>query len=163
MTRLQSLIALAAAAFAASSAIAQVAPTMAPPGPAPAATEPQELPLLQNDLVLKAGSDRVFFAGNDYAVSPASRATLMAQARWLLANPSARAIVEGHSDERDTRDHALALGERRASAVRNYLVSLGVPPARLIVTSMGKERPVTPLPGYPASGISARVVLVIVR
>ena len=67
------------------------------------------------------------------------------------------------ADARDTRDHALALGERRAAAVRNYLVSLGVPAARLSVTSWGKERPVTALPGYPASGISARVVLTVLR
>ena len=134
------------------------------PLPAPAAEEGfQELPLLQNDLILKAGSDRVFYAGNDHAVSVASRATLAAQARWLIANPSVRAIVEGHSNERDTRDHALALGARRASAVRDYLVALGVHPARLIVTTMGKERPVVPLPGVPASGVSARVVLVIIR
>lgn len=160
MIRVRFLVALSAVAMISPIAVAQVPPLLPQPL-APA--EPREDPLLQNDLVLKTGSDRVFFSGNDYAVTPAARTTLAAQARWLLANPFVRVRIEGHADARDTRDHALALGERRATAVRDYLVSLGVPAARLSVTSWGKERPVTPLPGYPASGISARVVLVILR
>jgi len=152
-------------AFAAPAVVLAAAGVSAqsPPPAAPAQASAGPVGLLQNDLILKAGSDRIFFSGNDYAVSPAARATLMAQARWLLANPSVQAIVEGHGDERDTRDHALAIGERRAAAVRNYLVALGVPAARLGTASWGKERPVVALPGVPASGVSARVVLVIVR
>ncbi|QIK78902.1 OmpA family protein [Sphingomonas piscis] len=129
----------------------------------PAAGGFQELPMLQNDLILRTGSDRIFYSGSEYAVPAAGRSTLTAQARWLIANPSVRAIVEGHVSDRDTRDHALALGARRAVAVRDFLVAQGVQPGRLIVTSMGKERPVVPLPGVPASGVSDRVVLVIVR
>jgi peptidoglycan-associated lipoprotein len=121
------------------------------------------LPALQVDLVMKAGSDRVYFAGTQYHLDPAARATLAAQARWLLANPATRALIEGHADQRDTRDHAIAVGERRASAVRDYLVALGVPPARLIVTSMGKERPIQPAPGDVGFDRNARVVIQIVR
>ena len=149
-------------------AIAAVQP-QAIPVPPPAVgmsigqPEPRADPLLQNDLLVKAGSDRVFFAGNDYGLSPQARATLMAQARWLIANPAARAIIEGHADERNSRDHAFAIGERRASAVRNYLMALGVSSGRIAVTSWGKERPVVPVPGYPASGVSARAVTLIVR
>ena len=132
-------------------------------GPPVSQAEPQPDPLMQNDLLVKAGSDRVFFAGNDHGLSPQARATLQAQARWLIANPAARAIIEGHADERNGRDHAFAIGERRAAAVRNYLIGLGVSSVRLGATSWGKERPVEPVPGYPASGVSARAVTVIVR
>ena len=154
MSVLVSMLALALAA-------AQPQPTEAAPNLGVPAGQPD--PLLQNDLLVKAGSDRIFFAGNDYGLSPQARATLMAQARWLIANPSARAIIEGHADERNSRDHAIAIGERRASAVRNYLMALGIASVRLTTTSWGKERPVVPVPGYPASGVSARAVTVIVR
>ena len=134
------------------------------PAPLPGPDDPIiGIPSLQVDLVLKAGSDRVYFSGSDYSLSPAVRATLAAQARWLLANPASRALIEGHSTQRDTRDHALAIGERRASAVRDYLVSLGVPAVRLIVTSMGKERPIQPAPGDYGFDRNARVVVQIVR
>ena len=122
-----------------------------------------EIPQLQVDLVIKAGSDRVYFSGSDYGLSVAARATLAAQARWMFANPMVRAVIEGHSNERDTRDHALAMGERRASAVRDYLFSLGVQPARLIVTSWGKERPIQPAPGDVGFDRNARVVTTIIR
>lgn len=145
-------------------ATAQVPFPAAPPPTPPAAAQAfQEIPQLQSDLMMKSGSDRVFFGTDSHVLGAPARATLAAQARWLVANPQVRALLEGHADDRDTRSHALGLGERRASAVRDYLVALGVPRSRLIVTSWGKERPVVPLPGYPASGVSARVVTVIVR
>jgi peptidoglycan-associated lipoprotein len=122
-----------------------------------------DIPALQVDLVMKAGSDRVYFAGDDYGLNAAARATLAAQARWLLANPTVRAVVEGHSNQRDTRDHALAIGERRATAVRDYLVSLGVPSVRLVIVSWGKERPIQPGPGDVGFDRNARVVTTIVR
>lgn len=149
--------------FVASAALAtaQILP-LPPLAPPPAAAGFQEIPQLQTDLMMKAGSDRVFFGTDSHVLGAPARATLAAHARWLIANPSFRALLEGHADDRDTRAHALGLGERRATAVRDYLVSLGVPRSRLIVTSWGKERPVVPLPGYPASGVSARVVTLIV-
>jgi peptidoglycan-associated lipoprotein len=154
-------IALAATFLLATAAQAQFQPP--PLLPPVASGEPEEVPLLQNDLAVKAGSDRVFFGVNSYSLSAPARATLAAHARWLIMNPSVRALIEGHGDDRDTREHALALGERRAAAVRDYLVSQGVPRSRLMVTSWGKERPNAPVPGSPAVGVSARVVTLIVR
>ncbi len=68
-------------------------------------------------------------------------ATLQSQATWLRANPAVRVIVEGHADERGTRDYNLALGERRANSAKNYLATLGIDPSRIQVISYGKERP----------------------
>ena len=70
------------------------------------------------------------------------RATLDGQAGWLLTNSDYQAIVEGHADEQGTREYNLALGERRANAAREYLLSKGVPASRLRVVSYGKERPI---------------------
>jgi peptidoglycan-associated lipoprotein len=146
----------------ASPSIAQLVPVPAPVAP-PTEAYFVDIPALQVDLVMKAGSDRVYFAGSDYGLNTAARATLAAQARWLLANPTVRAVIEGHSDQRDTRDHALAIGERRATAVRDYLVSLGIPSVRLVVVSWGKERPIQPGPGDVGFDRNARVVTTIVR
>lgn len=66
---------------------------------------------------------------------------MRSQAEWLQRNPAVRVLVEGHADERGTRDYNLALGERRANAAKNYLASLGIDPARIETISYGKERP----------------------
>ena len=86
--------------------------------------------------------DRVLFAVDQSTITPTGQAILDGQARWLLANADYRAVIEGHADEQGTREYNLALGFRRANAVREYLVSRGVPANRLEVTSYGKERPV---------------------
>ncbi|WP_375254330.1 peptidoglycan-associated lipoprotein Pal [Yoonia sp.] len=86
--------------------------------------------------------DRVLFAVNTSTVTPEGQAILNGQAQWLLTNADYRAVIEGHADEQGTREYNLALGFRRANAVREYLVSRGVPTDRLEVTSFGKERPV---------------------
>src|SRR3546814_15376379 len=88
-------------------------------------------------------SDRIFFDTDKYDVSAEDQTTLQSQAQWLMANPNVRVTVEGHADERGTRDYNLALGERRANAAKNYLVSLGVPESRISTISYGKERPET--------------------
>ncbi len=88
--------------------------------------------------------DRVFFATNASTVSPRARQTLQRQAQWLAANPAANAQIEGHADERGTREFNLALGARRAEAVRQFLVSQGVAAGRLTTISFGKERPAAP-------------------
>lgn len=93
------------------------------------------------DFVANVG-DRVFFDTDRFDLKPAARATLDKQAAWLRQYPNARLVVEGHADERGTREYNLALGDRRANAVRNYLVSQGVAPSRLTTISYGKERPV---------------------
>ena len=100
-----------------------------------------ELPGMQADLVAKAGSDTVYFGTDEYALDAASRLTLAAQARWMLANPSVRGSIEGHADERGTREYNLALGERRANAAKEFLIANGVPAGRLTVISWGKEKP----------------------
>jgi len=86
--------------------------------------------------------DRVWFEVDQSTLSEAARATLVAQARWLMDNPEFVAIVEGHADERGTREYNLALGARRASAVKEFLVSQGVAGSRLRTVSYGKERPI---------------------
>jgi peptidoglycan-associated lipoprotein len=85
--------------------------------------------------------DRVFFALNTSVLTSEGQATLDRQAAWLKANTSVSVVVEGHADERGTREYNLALGERRATAAKNYLVSTGVDAARLSTVSYGKERP----------------------
>ncbi|HVH36988.1 MAG TPA: peptidoglycan-associated lipoprotein Pal [Sphingomicrobium sp.] len=125
--------------------------------------EPIELPAAQADLVAKAGSDTVYFGTDEYNLDDASRATLAAQARWLLANPNVRASIEGHADERGTREYNLALGERRANAARDFLVQQGVPLARLLTVSWGKERPVAQGSNEQAWAQNRRAVTVVVR
>src|SRR3989338_2800185 len=95
----------------------------------------------QEDLVVNVG-DRVFVDFDKFNLKPDARKTLEKQAAWLKANPSVRVTVEGHCDERGTREYNLALGERRANSAKDYLVSLGVNPGRLKTISYGKERPV---------------------
>lgn len=104
----------------------------------PALTQP--LPT-KTDLLRVAGTDTIHFEADNYSLGPQARATLSAQAQLFIANPALTATIEGHSDQRDPRDHALAAGERRASAVRDFLVSLGVEADRLTVVSWGRERP----------------------
>jgi peptidoglycan-associated lipoprotein len=87
------------------------------------------------------GGDRVFFDTDQYDLDDRDRATLDAQAAWLQSNPGVRVTVEGHADERGTRDYNLALGDRRANAAKNYLAARGVSAGRMTVISYGKERP----------------------
>ena len=98
-------------------------------------------PGTQEDLVANVG-DRIFFDTNGYAVSPEGQATLQRQAQWLKTYPNVRVTIEGHADERGTREYNLALGERRANSVKDYLVNLGVDSSRITTISYGKERPV---------------------
>ena len=88
--------------------------------------------------------DRVFFATNESILTTASRETLRAQAAWLRKNPDVTVVVEGHADERGTREYNLALGERRANAAKDYLMTYGISSDRITVLSYGKERPVDP-------------------
>ena len=85
--------------------------------------------------------DRVFFAYDSYSLTNAAQDTLAKQAKWLKANGSVTIAIEGHADERGTREYNLALGERRATAVRDYLVAKGINSARVRTVSYGKERP----------------------
>ena len=129
----------------------------------PNSLEVVELPALQADLVAKAGSDTIYFGTDKYDIDEASRATLTAQAQWLIANPNVRASIEGHADERGTREYNQALGERRANAARDFLVSQGVPTSRLVVTSWGKERPVALGSNEEAWAQNRRAATVVIR
>ena len=122
-----------------------------------------ELPGMQADLVAKAGSDTVYFGTDEFLIDAQSKATRAAQAKWILANPNVRASIEGHADERGTREYNMALGERRANAARDYLISQGVPTARLLVTSWGKERPVAAGSDESAWAQNRRSVTAVVR
>ncbi len=92
------------------------------------------------DFLVNVG-DRVFFGYDRHDLTAAARATLERQAEWLRRYPNRRLVIEGHADERGTREYNLALGERRAATVRSYLVANGVSPSRLTTISYGKEQP----------------------
>ena len=85
--------------------------------------------------------DRVYFETDKHNINSASAFTLESQANWLKSTPGFQIIVEGHCDERGTREYNLALGERRANSVKEFLISLGVEAGRITTISYGKERP----------------------
>jgi peptidoglycan-associated lipoprotein len=103
----------------------------------------QIIPGSQEDFLQTVGQygDRIFFDTDKFNVDAEDQATLQRQAQWLAQYPNARVTVEGHADERGTREYNLALGERRANSAKNYLASLGVDASRVQTVSYGKERP----------------------
>jgi peptidoglycan-associated lipoprotein len=113
------------------------------PGPRPHAMGPpgSYAPGSQQDLAANAG-DRVFFAYDQSDISSEGQQILQRQAEWLKRYSQVTVTIEGHCDERGTREYNLALGERRAAAVKNVLVALGIPAARIHTISYGKERPI---------------------
>ena len=100
------------------------------------------VPGSQDDLRAKAGSDTVLFGYDSYELDEMARATLLKHAAWLRANPGVRVTLEGHCDERGTREYNLALGDRRANSAKNFLASQGIDVSRLSTISYGKEKPV---------------------
>lgn len=121
--------------------------TAAPPptetSAAPPATGPGAKPGSQLDLEINVG-DRVFYDFDKSTLRPNGRTTVERWASWLKTYPGNKIIIEGHADERGTREYNLALGDRRANAAREYLVSLGIDPNRVKTISFGKERPAIP-------------------
>jgi peptidoglycan-associated lipoprotein len=99
------------------------------------------VPGSQEDFVSRVSSDRVFFDTDKSDIDAEDQAILSSQAAWLKRYPNVRATIEGHCDERGTRDYNIALGARRANAAKNYLASAGIDPARITTVSYGKERP----------------------
>ena len=95
----------------------------------------------QQDFTVNVG-DRIYFDTDSSAIRADAQATLQRQAQWLARYPNYAITIEGHADERGTREYNLALGERRASVVKDYLVSLGVDASRIDTISYGKERPI---------------------
>jgi len=140
------------AALTAALAIAGCAkkpPAVLPPGPSSENTTPvdngpiegQVLPGSRADFLRTVPSDRIFFDTDSFSVDDQDRVTLDAQAAWLQRYPNVRVTIEGHADERGTREYNLALGDRRANAAKNYLQSRGIDTSRMAVISWGKERP----------------------
>ena len=137
---------IAAITMLAVGACAKKAPEVLPPAPEGTGTDTGSntggvVPGSQQDFIANVSSDRIFFDFDQYNVDAQDQATLQSQAQWLARNPAVRVTLEGHADERGTRDYNIALGERRANAAKNYLATLGVDPSRIQVMSYGKERP----------------------
>ena len=116
-------------------------PPMAPQAPPAPPQAPGIVPGSVQDFKVNVG-DTVHFAYNEYNVEDQDKSTLQKQATWLNRYPGVQITIEGDCDERGTREYNLALGARRANAVKEYLVSLGVNTARLQTVSYGKERPI---------------------
>lgn len=116
---------------------------------------------LKADFVAKSGSDTVYFGNSGAVLDSNAIRTLTFQAQWLLANPTVLVRLEGHGGPQDTRDYALAIGEKRASAVRDFLVLHGIAPDRLTIATWGKERPGTVRVGASSVFVGPRVVSVI--
>lgn len=99
------------------------------------------VPGSQADLAAQAGSDLIYFDTDQHDLNSQSRGIVEAQARWLNTYPNLNVTIEGHADERGTREYNLALGDRRANAVKNYMIAIGVDPRRVNTISYGKEQP----------------------
>jgi len=119
-------------------------PPAAPPPTAETLPPPETGPVAGSraDFVAQAGTDTIHFETDSSDVTAEDQATLTRQAAWLAKYPNVTATIEGHCDERGTREYNLALGDRRANAAKNFLVNAGVAASRLSVISYGKERPV---------------------
>lgn len=123
----------------------------APSGPKPGT---------QEDLEVNVG-DRVFFDFDKSNLSPDARTAVERWAAWLKTYPANKVVIQGHADERGTREYNLALGERRADSARDYLVSLGIDSNRVSIVSFGKERPAVVGSNEQAWAQNRRAVIVI--
>jgi peptidoglycan-associated lipoprotein len=121
--------------------VEQPAPPPPPPPPPPVVEDLGPAPGSLEDFRVNVG-ERVYFDLNEYGLDADDQEILKLQAAWLQSYPAVRIMVAGNCDERGTREYNLALGERRASVVKDYLVSLGVDPSRIDTISYGKERPI---------------------
>ncbi|MEO6040520.1 MAG: peptidoglycan-associated lipoprotein Pal [Croceibacterium sp.] len=145
-------LAVTAASLLALSGCSKKAPAELPPAPqasnGPTATGPATGPLgavpgtQAHFAQAMNGRDTIYFDTDRYNIDAEDQTALASQAQYLQQYAAARATVEGHADERGTRDYNIALGERRANAAKAYIASLGISPDRLSVVSYGKERPV---------------------
>lgn len=135
------LILLGLFALAATSASAQL-PGLRKRGPVQPVL--QGVDALRADFHARSGTDTVYFGVDSSVLGAPAQATLGAQALWIRQHPEVVVRIEGYGEMNDTRDHALAMGARRAEAVRDYLMLLGVPSAQVSATSFGKERPGPP-------------------
>ena len=144
-------ILIAGTALVAVAGCAKKRPEVLPPAPSETATAPTGTTTGDASGAIVPGSDADFrrsvtsntvnFGVDVYDIDPAARAILDTQAAWLAKFPQVRATIEGHCDERGTREYNLALGDRRANSAKNYLAAKGVSSARISTISYGKERP----------------------
>jgi peptidoglycan-associated lipoprotein len=167
-------ILLLATATLALAACSKKRPEVLPP--APTAGIPQEVgpggqagdasgaivPGSDSDFRRSVQSNTVLFGLDQYDIDPAARAVLDSQAEWLGRNPNVRITLEGHCDERGTREYNLALGDRRANAAKNYLAARGVSPARMTTISYGSERPAETGSDEQAYAANRRAVTIVV-
>jgi len=114
----------------------------------------------QQDLAATA-EDRVFFDYDQSDLSPEGRITLEKQAQWLKRYPNVSVTIEGHTDERGTREYNISLGQRRAETVKNVLIALGIPASRISTVSYGKERPEVPHSDKASFAQNRRAVTVV--
>ena len=128
---------------AAPEAPAQTPPPAEAPAIPPSPVSQGPAPGTVQDFVINIG-ERIYFATDSYDVTPDAQAVLAAQAQWLNRYPAVRVRIEGNADERGTREYNLALGARRANAVREVLIAQGVTGSRIESLSYGKERPIDP-------------------
>jgi peptidoglycan-associated lipoprotein len=134
--------------------------TPTPPPPRPTGPVPGTQEHFRQVL---AGRDTILFETDMFNIDAEDQAALREQANYLNQYPNIRATIEGHCDERGTREYNIALGERRANAAKNYLVSLGVAPDRLSTVSYGKERPVAVGSNEDAWARNRRAVTVVLN
>ncbi|MEO8723221.1 MAG: peptidoglycan-associated lipoprotein Pal [Sphingobium sp.] len=159
---------LLATALVSVAACSKKAPEQLPPPPVDTARPAETAPTgpvkgSQEDFLANVAADRIFFDTDKFDVDAPDQATLQSQAQWLIANPAVRVTIEGHCDERGTRDYNLALGEKRANSAKNYLASLGVDAARISTISYGKERPASMGSDESAWATNRRAVTVTVQ
>ena len=148
MTRSLLIAGLAAATLSLGACASK--PKTLPPEPGPPASDSYQgtgtatgaVPGSQADFLASVMSDTITFDTDRYNIDAADQGVLQSQAQWLARYPAKSITIEGHADERGTRDYNIALGERRANSAKNYLVSVGVDPARINTVSYGKERPI---------------------
>jgi peptidoglycan-associated lipoprotein len=129
--------------------VAQAAPPRSQPAPPPAEVSTAPLPGSERDFVVNVG-DRVYFDFDMYNIRSDAAPLLDAQATWLKRYPAVQVRIEGNADERGTQEYNLALGARRANAVREYLLAHGVAGSRITTVSYGKEKPIDPGTGEQA-------------
>jgi peptidoglycan-associated lipoprotein len=124
------------------------------------ALDQSSAPGSQGDLEVNVG-DRVFFGFDSSVLDATGRQTVERQAAWLQQFPAVTVTIEGHADQRGTTEYNLALGERRANAVKTYMSELGIDPARVLTISYGKERPADPANTEEAHALNRRAVTVV--
>jgi peptidoglycan-associated lipoprotein len=118
------------------------APPVGPQGPGPGPGMGRAIPGSAEDFRQSVTSDTIHFALDQYDIDGTARGILDSQAGWLMRYRNVRVTIEGHCDERGTREYNLALGDRRANATKNYLAARGIDPGRMTTISYGKERPI---------------------